>query len=329
MASVSKYKTGWRAQVFTNGVRKSRVCATKSEANQWAAAEEVKARALKHGGLPQVTFAQVCDRYQREVSAAKQGARWEALRLNGLHRHFPDLAGKVISEITQTDLNAWRDARLAKVQPATCRREANLFRHVFSRAKEWGLLHDDPWEDMRLPQDAPPRERLPTPRENMMILRWLGYRTGRRPQTKMQEVALAYLIALRTGMRAGEVLQLGDATVDAQKRVATVRHKTQHKTGRPRQVPLSAQALRLLRPQLGHGPIFSIDSASLDALFRRAKQNLGIEGLHFHDSRAAALTRFAKKVDVLTLAKISGHRDLRILMNTYYRETPEQIAAKL
>lgn len=56
---------------------------------------------------------------------------------------------------------------------------------------------------------------------------------------------------------------------------------------------------------------------------------LMIEDLHFHDTRAEALTRLARKVDVLTLAKISGHKDLRILQNAYYRETAEQIAARL
>jgi len=41
------------------------------------------------------------------------------------------------------------------------------------------------------------------------------------------------------------------------------------------------------------------------------------------------LTHLAKKVDVLTLAKISRHRDLKILMAHYYRETPDQIAARI
>ena len=54
-----------------------------------------------------------------------------------------------------------------------------------------------------------------------------------------------------------------------------------------------------------------------------------IKGLTFHDSRAYALTALARKVDVLTLAKISGHRDLRILSNTYYRESAEDIAQRL
>ncbi len=31
----------------------------------------------------------------------------------------------------------------------------------------------------------------------------------------------------------------------------------------------------------------------------------------------------------MTLSKISGHKDVRILVNAYYRETAAQIAARL
>lgn len=329
MANIAKYKTGWRAQVWCNGVRKSKVCATKMEATQWAAAQEVDARRLSRGGLPGVSLMDVCDKYLKEVSAGKAGSKFERLRIEALLRDFPRLAQRTISEITTADLNHWRDARLSNVASSTVLREITVYRHIFTRAKEWGYIITNPFDTLRRPKDAPPRERLPTPAENMLILRWLGYKTGQRPQTLMQEVALAYILALRTGMRAGEILQLGDDTVNLAKRVATVHHKTEYKTGKPRQVPLSPHAIRLLRPQLGHGRVFTISSASLDSLFRRAKQNLGITGLHFHDTRADALTRFSRQVEPLTLARISGHRDLRILMNTYYRETSEQIAARL
>ncbi|HHF6884897.1 tyrosine-type recombinase/integrase [Haemophilus influenzae] len=40
--------------------------------------------------------------------------------------------------------------------------------------------------------------------------------------------------------------------------------------------------------------------------------------MHFHDTRCEALTRLSKKVDVMTLAKISGHKDISILQNVYY-----------
>jgi hypothetical protein len=36
-----------------------------------------------------------------------------------------------------------------------------------------------------------------------------------------------------------------------------------------------------------------------------------------------------RRVDVMTLARISGHRDLRQLIATYYRESAREIAARL
>jgi len=102
-------------------------------------------------------------------------------------------------------------------------------------------------------------------------------------------------------------------------------------------VPLSKHAVRILKPLMGNGFLFTINSASLDAMFRKVKSSLLLEDLHFHDTRATALTRMAnkpatkynKKIDPMTLARISGHRDLKILMNTYFRTTEEDIAKSL
>ena len=64
-------------------------------------------------------------------------------------------------------------------------------------------------------------------------------------------------------------------------------------------------------------------------LFRKCRDKLMIEDLHFHDARAEALTRLARRVDVLTLARISGHKDLRVLSEHYYRETAADIARRI
>ncbi len=65
------------------------------------------------------------------------------------------------------------------------------------------------------------------------------------------------------------------------------------------------------------------------ALFSRLLSELLIDGLTFHDARATALTLLSRRMDVLTLSRISRHRDLRILSNTYYRETAESIARRI
>lgn len=321
---VRKQRDKWRVEVQRNGTRLSAVFETKSAAQQWGIREEAALVAESRGAFPKRTLAEALDRYVEKVSALKAGEKFERARLEALKRDFPDLAGKVLSKLTTADLVAWRDARLLKVSKGSVQRDINLLSHVFTKARdEWKWMGESPLKGMEAPGDNPPRDRLPTPSEIRRILRWLGHVTGRLPTTKQQEAAFAFLLALRTGMRAGEVLQLGPATVAGS--VATVTHKMQHRTGKPRKVPLSRHALRLLR----EFPGFAISSESLDALFRKARDSLLIKDLHFHDARAAALTRFSRKVDVLELARISGHKDLRTLMSVYYRASSEDIAGRL
>lgn len=321
---IRKQGTGWRVEIARNSTRVSATFKTKSEAQQWGIREEAALIAEARGAFPKRTFAEAIDRYVEKVSSLKAGERFERMRLEALKRDFPELAGKVLSKLTTADLVAWRDARLLKVTKGSVQRDVNLLSHVFTKARtEWKWMGESPLTGMQAPGDNPPRDRLPTNSEIRRILRWLGHVTGRLPTTKQQEAAFAFLLALRTGMRAGEVLQLGPNTVAGS--VAVVEHKMQYRTGKPRKVPLSRHAIRLLKGFPG----FTVSSESLDALFRKARDSLLIEDLHFHDARAAALTRFSRKVDVLELARISGHKDLRTLLHVYYRLSSEDIAGRL
>lgn len=329
MAHIYRHSDKWRAQVQRQGVRKSGTFRTKAEALLWAQAEESTILDDKKAAHPRKTLADAIDRYKRDVSSTKQGERHEVLRLDAFLRDFSHIAGKQLTEVKTSDLVEWRDARLKQVTPGSVQRTINTLNNLFRVAwKEWQWCDGNPFEGMKATGDNPPRTRRIAPHEIKTLCRWLGYRTGQKPTTKMQETALAFLVSLRTGMRAGEVLQLGADCVDLGKAVAKVAHKTQHLTGKPREVPLSRPAVRLLRPVMSER-IFTVTSASLDALFRKAKANTLIQDLHFHDARADALTRFSRKVDVLTLARISGHRDLKILMLHYYRESAEDIARRL
>lgn len=282
-------------------------------------------------------MAEALQKYEREVSSKKRGYNFESKRFSALSKDFPDLVNKVISQITPADLASWRDTRLARVSASTVVRETALFRNVFSiAAREWSwLLEPTPWGKVKPPRHDPPRTRQTQPGELKMILRRLGFVTGKAPAGSSQEVAWAYLISHRTAMRAGEILSLSTETVDLSTRVIKlVEHKTIEREGQ-RFVPISRQARRLLAvlDQAARGSArknyFSINSQSLDALFRKSRDQLLINDLRFHDARAAALTRLARKVDVMTLARISGHRDLNQLLKSYYRESPSEIAARL
>lgn len=329
MAYFRKMGKKWRAEVVRHGVRKSASFDTKAEATAWAAEEEAAIIQDKRARWPRKTLADAILRYREGVSSQKRGARAEGLRFDALERDFPELATKLLIDITTDDWATWRDKRLKTVTPGAVRRDVNLFRNLFALARDdWKWIPESPFKGFKVPSDNAPRDRRVRPAEVKAICRWLGYRTGQ-VEGKQQQVALAFLLALRTAMRAGELLSLCDERVDLERRVARVPHKTQHLTGRLRDVPLTKHAVRLLRPRMGRGNVFDLTADSLDALFRKARNALMLQDLHFHDSRAEALTRLARRVDVLTLARISGHKDLRMLNEVYYRESAEDIAARL
>ena len=49
---------------------------------------------------------------------------------------------------------------------------------------------------------------------------------------------------------------------------------------------------------------------------------------YFHDSRAEAIWRLSKKLDVMELARVIGHRDLKSLL-IYYDASADELSAKL
>lgn len=67
---------------------------------------------------------------------------------------------------------------------------------------------------------------------------------------------------------------------------------------------------------------------SSGTIFRRALKLADVDDLTFHDTRHEALTRLARKLDVLDLARMVGHRDPRSLM-IYYNATASEIAQRL
>jgi len=79
---------------------------------------------------------------------------------------------------------------------------------------------------------------------------------------------------------------------------------------------------------VGSHQVFTVKDASFDTLWRKLRDKCEIEDLHFHDSRHEACTRLARKLEVLDLARMIGHKDLRSLM-VYYNATASEIANRL
>lgn len=323
MAVPRKVDGVWRHRIMVSGVRVSGTFDTKAHALAW----EAEQRVILKGGPGAAaaagkTVADAFRKYELEVSRKKRSHKNEAKRLAWFSES--SLAKVKMSELTAAHVAAWRDARLKEVQGSTVARDMNLLSHIFTVARrEWGWIKDSPTADVQRPKENPPRDRRISEQEVQAICLALGWdleREPRAPTTKMQRVALAFLWALETGMRAGEICALQRQDVEG--RVARL-HMT--KNGRPRDVPLSKRALAIWK-KVPDG--FGLDTRILDALFRKGKKAAGIEGLTFHDTRHEAITRLARKLDVLDLARMVGHQNINQL-RAYYNATAEDIASRL
>ena len=187
---------------------------------------------------------------------------------------------------------------------------------------------------MRRPKSAPHRDRRISEDEIERLIYCPGYDRDQPPTTQTARTGAAFLWAIETAMRAGEICALQWEDVEIERRFVRVRRgKTE---AAKRDVPLSSEAVRILVQMRPNDPncakglsqsVFGIKPALLDALFRKAKRKAGLADadLHFHDTRHEGITRLAAVLGVLELARAVGHRDLRMLQ-TYYNESAEDIA---
>lgn len=322
MASFRKRGLNWEVFVAKNGTRKSATFPTKAEAQAWAARTETELQDTRRGIIPNKTFGDLLQRYAEDVSPGKRGARWEMVRIKA---YQSDPISKVkLPEIDATDFVVWRDRRLKVVTAGTVLRDWNLLSNACNKAvHEWHWLKENPMSQVKRPAEVPPRDRLLTEAE----IEKLMYVLGDDVSTLWGRVGVAMLFALETGMRTAEIANLTWDNVKLEQKHCKVSDgKTR---AAKRAVPLSTAAVAILSRFLDKsGLVFNLTPAQIGGVFIKAKNLAGIEGVHFHDTRANAITMLAKKLDILDLARTIGHKDLKMLQ-VYYRRTAEDIAGDL
>lgn len=328
MATPVKTTQGtWRIQIEVRGKRESGTFPTRREALAWADRRKTEIRSLATGQAGTVyTLAAALKKYGEEVSPTKRGESKELIRLAAFMKpaHAPLPINKRMAEITTADLVAWRDARLAVTARGSVLRDMTLLGSVFEVARrEWQWIPANPMRDVKRPAEPDHRQRIITGPEARTMLRQLGY--GFPVRTVSGSVAACFLLALLTGMRAGELcaIKWADVTPDY------VRLHTS-KTGAGRDVPLTHGAHKLIERMRGWDDesVFGLKTQTLDALFRKARGRCGLDGFHYHDTRHTAATRLAQHLHVLDLCRVFGWRTTAQAM-TYYQPKASDIAKRL
>lgn len=334
MASIVKRKNSWCAQVRRKGyAARSKTFPTKSAALTWARQLEAQADAgkLPISGAPlrEKTLFDLIERYLLEVTPRKRSNESERLRLRKMQ--LDGLVSKRLIDLSLQDIASYRDQRIKQAKPATVRKELYLLANVIDVAtKDWGYpFTANPVRGVAFPIANDARDRRLEDGEAEKLHSALS-------NTRNPFVRPIVLLAIETGLRRREVLELTWTNIDLKRRIA---HIPTTKTGVPRTIPLTDAALAVIKSLKGPvegqecGPLedrlFPITVEAFRQAWRRIQQRSGLTDLRFHDLRHEALSRFCELgLTVPELAVISGHKDPRMLFR-YAHLRADDLARKL
>lgn len=321
MASIAKRNGRYHVRVRKNGFPiQCRSFTSKRDALRWAADTE---RAAENGQLllDDCSMSDLLDRYQREISSKKRGADVERYRIETLRKS--SLAALRLSQLKSVHIARYRDDRLKQVSTASAKRELVILSHAISVAiKDWGYnLPNNPCQQIRKPIEGRGRDRRLVDDECDRLL--TACRASENPY-----LAPLVELAIESGMRRGELLSIKWENVHLDQSFI---HLPMTKNGDSRDVPLSGRAKDVIRdlPRRIDGVVFPIHFEALKGLWKRAIRRAEIDDLHFHDLRHEATSRFFEKgLNVMEVAAITGHKDLRMLQR-YTHLSASQLAAKI
>jgi integrase len=323
MATLRNRNNKWQARVRRSGQPDvTKTFLTKIDAEKWARSIETE---IDRGSYINTSYAQktlfkdLIQQYLKEVTPTLRGSLEDTYRLRKLMRH--PISKFNLAELTPNKIAKYRDERLKEVKPNTVIRELAYISSMINHARrEWGLGIINPVTQIRKPPQTQGRERVLNDAEMNRILHEVEkLNPFMKPLCEF---------ALETAMRRGELLSLYWDDVNLVKRTA---HLNVTKNGSSRTVPLSVQALNILNrlPRDINGKIFPLKLNTVSMGFIKAVRRADIKDFHFHDLRHMALTRLSSKfTNILELAAISGHKELKMLQR-YVHIKAEDLAKKM
>lgn len=340
MATFRKRSGKWQVRIQRTGLPDvSKTFLLKSDAEAWARtleSEMDRGVFVDRSEAERTTLADILRRYREEVTANKRSGSIESIRINKLLKDESICRYKATA-LTGKLFAQWRDKRLKEVSGSTVNRELNIVSHAINVArKEWGIHISNPIELIQRPRNNKARERTLSDQEKVALFKELGATprkqdgTFAKGGTHNPYLLPVVRLALETGMRQSELVSLQWEHINLSIRTAFL---PMTKNGLSRSVPLSPTALSILRAmyrERGVGFVFEgLTTEAVKRGFSRACKRAGLVDLHFHDLRHSATTHlFQLGLNVMEVASITGHRDLRMLQR-YTHLKAEDIALKL
>lgn len=274
----------------------------------------------------QHTFDEMMEKFMTEHAPSKAVKTQKSYitSLNNLKKHFK---GMTLSEITPLTISEYYQKRKGDgVTVSSINREFACLSKAFNLAwKRWEWCKENPCN------------RIQREPENNQVDRWLTHIESERLIPACNEYLTGDMIdivltALHTGMRQGEILNLKWTEADIFRKVITV---IESKNKTPRTIPMNETVYQMLlmrsKVRAMSGYIFTTGNGTRHMVrnlireFEKALEKAGIKDFTFHCLRHTAATWMIQSgVDIYTVSKILGHKDIRTTMR-YAHHYPESL----
>ncbi len=228
------------------------------------------------------------------------------LKKKGLSKPKTDKNGKIIEA--------------GPLQDSSSNRILNTLKHMFTKAVEWEMVEETILKKIR-------KVKLP---KEVGRLRYLSAKEAQALVSVCDDHLKPIVItALHTGMRKGEILGLKWDNLDLEHGFILL-DKT--KNGERREIPINKTLRevfnklprrftgegedRQLIPYVFHNVRTLNFYGNVKRSFKTAAKTAGLTDLHFHDLRHtyASLAMMSGKIDIATLSKLLGHKNLKMTM---------------
>jgi len=235
--------------------------------------------------------------YERDITSSKH-----------LTRYFN---GKKVNQITNWQVERYKSTRLKEVMKngklpskATINRELSMIKHMFNKAVEWNMLSSNPIAKVKLFPEKPKQLRVITEEEFSKLYN--------QASEFLQPILM---IAVHTGLRRSEILNLKVSDINLKDRYILVRES---KNGEIRHVPINTLLMKTLKSVINNtdsehlfvGPTGE-PVKSVKQGFWAALRRSGIPHIRFHDLRHSFGSNLSMAgVDIATIQELMGHKDI-------------------
>ena len=298
----------WYVDFYNGGQRIRKVLGSKKDAEDAEALLKVESlQGEVQRFKNKMSFQDLCKEYLGYGRTnGKRSLERDKYSIKALMTHFEHLK---INQINPMMIETYKRKRLEeKKSCATVNRELAALKHMFNLARKWKLMRENPMHDVKLFKEEKYEMRILEKVEADLLI-----------DAAVEHLKPIIIVALNSGMRKGEILNLSWNDIDFVKYTIHVKHT---KSGKDRILPISSLIAEVLKGQdMSSKWIFPNPQRKDRALkdisssFKTAYKRCGIEKLRFHDLRHTAATWMVNAgIDLVTIKEILGHSTIQMTM---------------